>query len=103
MPASGIWTCCGASSANEGTGRRGTLSRCATASTMTSVRALQDEGCEVGVHGLRHDGRDLGSRRLMEKRLPAMRELRRAVERRRIPVAGYPAGVGIDAPARLRI
>ena len=38
------------------------------------VRALHDEGCEVGVHGLRHDGRDLGSRRLMEKRLPAMRE-----------------------------
>jgi peptidoglycan/xylan/chitin deacetylase (PgdA/CDA1 family) len=38
-----------------------------------TVRALQDEGCEVGVHGLRHDGRDLASRRLMEKRLPAMR------------------------------
>ncbi len=39
-----------------------------------TVRALQDEGCEVGVHGLRHDGRDLASRRLMEKRLPAMRD-----------------------------
>jgi peptidoglycan/xylan/chitin deacetylase (PgdA/CDA1 family) len=39
-----------------------------------AVRALQDEGCEVGVHGLRHDGRDLASRRLMEKRLPAMRD-----------------------------
>jgi peptidoglycan/xylan/chitin deacetylase (PgdA/CDA1 family) len=37
------------------------------------VRTLQAEGCEVGVHGLRHDGRDLGSRRLMERRLPAMR------------------------------
>jgi hypothetical protein len=37
------------------------------------VRALQDEGCEVGVHGLRHDGRDLGSMRMMSKRLPAMR------------------------------
>jgi peptidoglycan/xylan/chitin deacetylase (PgdA/CDA1 family) len=37
------------------------------------VRALQDDGCEVGVHGLRHDGRDLASRRLMERRLPAMR------------------------------
>ena len=23
---------------------------------------LRDEGCEIGVHGLRHDGRDLGSR-----------------------------------------
>jgi hypothetical protein len=39
-----------------------------------TVRALWREGCEVGVHGLRHDGRDLGSRRLMEKRLPAIRE-----------------------------
>jgi peptidoglycan/xylan/chitin deacetylase (PgdA/CDA1 family) len=39
-----------------------------------TVRALHDEGCEVGVHGLRHDGRDLGSRRLMEQRLPAMRK-----------------------------
>jgi hypothetical protein len=38
-----------------------------------AIRALQDEGCEAGVHGLRHDGRDLASRRLMEKRLPAMR------------------------------
>jgi hypothetical protein len=37
------------------------------------VRALQDEGCEVGVHGLRHDGRDLGSQRLLRQRLPAMR------------------------------
>jgi len=39
-----------------------------------TVRALQDDGCEVGVHGLRHDGRDLGSRRLLESRLPAMRD-----------------------------
>jgi hypothetical protein len=38
------------------------------------LRALRDDGCEVGVHGLRHDGRDLASRRLMEQRLPAMRE-----------------------------
>jgi len=37
------------------------------------VRALQDEGCEIGVHGLRHDGKDLGSRRLLRRRLPAMR------------------------------
>ncbi len=42
-----------------------------------TVRLLHDEHCEVGVHGLRHDGRDLGSRRLMEKRLPAMREYAR--------------------------
>ncbi len=38
------------------------------------LQALRAEGCEVGVHGLRHDGRDLASRRLMERRLPAMRE-----------------------------
>ena len=37
------------------------------------VRALQDEGCEVGVHGLRHDGHDLGSKRTLNRRLPAMR------------------------------
>jgi hypothetical protein len=37
------------------------------------VRSLQDEGCEVGVHGLLHDGRDLASKRMVEKRLPAMR------------------------------
>jgi peptidoglycan/xylan/chitin deacetylase (PgdA/CDA1 family) len=37
------------------------------------VRAIQDQGCEVGVHGLRHDGRDLSSERMMERRLPAMR------------------------------
>jgi hypothetical protein len=37
------------------------------------VRSLQEEGCEVGVHGLRHDGKDLGSWRLMRQRLPGMR------------------------------
>lgn len=38
-----------------------------------AVRALRDEGCEVGLHGLRHDGRDLRSRRMLNRRLPAMR------------------------------
>jgi len=41
------------------------------------VRALEDEGCEVGVHGLRHDGHDLESRRTLEQRLPAMRDYAR--------------------------
>jgi hypothetical protein len=36
--------------------------------------ALREEGCEIGVHGLRHDGRDLGSLRLLRRRLPAIRE-----------------------------
>jgi len=39
-----------------------------------TLHALRQEGCEVGVHGLRHDGRDLGSRRLLAKRLPMIRE-----------------------------
>jgi hypothetical protein len=37
------------------------------------VARLKADGCEVGVHGLRHDGRDIASRRLLEQRLPAMR------------------------------
>jgi hypothetical protein len=35
---------------------------------------LRSEGCEIGVHGLRHDGKDLASRRMLRKRLPAIRE-----------------------------
>ena len=35
---------------------------------------LRAEGCEIGVHGLLHDGRDLGSLRLLRRRLPAIRE-----------------------------
>lgn len=38
------------------------------------LRALEEEGCEIGVHGLRHDGHDLESRRTLEQRLPAMRD-----------------------------
>ena len=38
------------------------------------VAALVADGCEVGVHGLRHDGRDLASRRMANKRLPMIRE-----------------------------
>jgi hypothetical protein len=37
------------------------------------VRDLQQAGFEVGVHGLKHDGRDLASRPLMEQRRPEMR------------------------------
>jgi hypothetical protein len=38
------------------------------------VKALTEDGFEVGVHGLYHDGRDLESRSVLAKRLPAMRE-----------------------------
>jgi hypothetical protein len=39
----------------------------------TSVRdALVREGCEIGVHGLYHDGRDLESDEILAVRLPAM-------------------------------
>jgi len=36
------------------------------------VRAFSDDGFEIGVHGLRHDGRDLSAAEF-ERRLPAMR------------------------------
>jgi hypothetical protein len=38
------------------------------------VHALQEEGFEVGVHGLYHDGRDLESLATLQERLPAIRE-----------------------------
>jgi hypothetical protein len=38
------------------------------------IASLAADGDEVGVHGLRHDGRDLGSLRLLRRRLPAIRE-----------------------------
>jgi hypothetical protein len=39
--------------------------------------SLKAEGCEVGVHGLLHDGRDLASLGLLKRRLPGMREYAR--------------------------
>jgi peptidoglycan/xylan/chitin deacetylase (PgdA/CDA1 family) len=38
------------------------------------VEGLVSAGHEVGVHGLRHDGRDLGSRTTFERRLPTMQQ-----------------------------
>ena len=38
-----------------------------------TIRSVQDDGCEIGVHGLLHDGRDLAGR-LIDERLPAMWE-----------------------------
>src|SRR5262249_22429295 len=38
------------------------------------VAELREAGFEVGVHGLYHDGRDLESRSMLERRLPQMRE-----------------------------
>jgi peptidoglycan/xylan/chitin deacetylase (PgdA/CDA1 family) len=37
------------------------------------LAALRKEGCEIGVHGLRHDGRDLSSARSFRRRSPRMR------------------------------
>jgi hypothetical protein len=37
------------------------------------IGALVAEDCEIGVHGLRHDGRDLASARVLRARLPAIR------------------------------
>ena len=56
-----------------------------------TVRALAAEGCEIGVHGLRHDGKDLGSLRKLRSRLPAMREY-----------AARWGAVGFRAPATQR-
>src|SRR6185295_15071255 len=36
------------------------------------IEHLVGAGCEVGVHGLRHDGRDLESLRTLRRRLPEM-------------------------------
>jgi hypothetical protein len=38
------------------------------------VQELKQAGCEVGVHGLRHDGRDLESLKTLHERLPQMHE-----------------------------
>ncbi len=40
----------------------------------TLISELATDGFEVGVHGLRHDGRDLASMGDLRQRLPAMRE-----------------------------
>jgi hypothetical protein len=40
------------------------------------VRALLENGFEVGVHGMHHDGRDLESLAILQERLPAIREAR---------------------------
>ena len=56
------------------------------------VAHLQRAGCEVGVHGLRHDGRDIDPLRTMLRRLP---EMRRWAERW--------GAVGFRAPATHRV
>jgi hypothetical protein len=56
------------------------------------LAGLRAEGCEIGVHGLFHDGRDLGSRRLLEKRLKRIREY-----------ASRWGAVGFRAPATQRV
>jgi hypothetical protein len=39
-----------------------------------TIAAVKADGCEVGLHGLKHDGRDLASQKLLSERLPSMRE-----------------------------
>jgi peptidoglycan/xylan/chitin deacetylase (PgdA/CDA1 family) len=41
------------------------------------VTALEGDGFEVGVHGLRHDGRDFDTRRHLERRLPTIHDYAR--------------------------
>ena len=67
-----------------------------------TVRSLQDDGCEIGVHGLWHDGRDLAGRshgRAAAGHVGA----RQPMERCRVPVAGHAPRLGTDAPARIRL
>jgi len=47
------------------------------ATTEAVVDSLRAEGCEVGVHGLLHDGRDLASLGLLRRRLPAIQSYAR--------------------------
>ena len=55
------------------------------------VRGLREEGFEIGVHGLYHDGRDLESPARLHERLPGMRA---AAERW--------GAVGFRSPATVR-
>jgi hypothetical protein len=56
------------------------------------VERLAADGSEVGIHGLRHDGKDLGSLRTLRERLPAMRSW-----------AERWSAVGFRAPATQRV
>lgn len=56
------------------------------------VHRLRSAGCEIGVHGLRHDGRDLESWPTLERRLPEMRRWARRWD-----------AVGFRAPATQRV
>jgi hypothetical protein len=56
------------------------------------VRDLRAAGCEVGVHGLRHDGRDLRSVRMLHRRLPEIRRWARRWE-----------AIGFRSPATHRV
>jgi peptidoglycan/xylan/chitin deacetylase (PgdA/CDA1 family) len=55
------------------------------------IRQLAADGFEVGVHGLRHDGRDLASLARVKERLPGIRE-----------AADQWNAVGFRSPATLR-
>ena len=62
------------SRSSSGCARPGISFRSVTiASRIALIEQLKANGCEIGLHGLRHDGRDL-SPGVFERRLPAMRE-----------------------------
>ena len=58
------------------------------------VSSLTDRGCEVGLHGLFHDGRDLASRGHLIERLPEMRSVAE-----RIGASGFRSPATQRAPA----
>ena len=59
-----------------------------------TLAGLRAEGCEIGVHGLRHDGRDLGSERDLRSRHPRDAGGRTSVGRDRLPIACDPTEMG---------
>ena len=67
-----------------------------------TVRSLQDDGCEIGVHGLWHDGRDLAGR-FMDERLPAMWEHASRWSAVGFRSPGHSPRLGTNAPARIRL
>ena len=104
-PASGTptWSCSATDERCAATARPGTSSRSGTTSTTTVRRALRGDGCEVGVHGLRHDGRTWRRGGCSSSGCPAIRRHADALGRGRVPLPGHPARLGADARAGLRL
>ena len=56
-------------------------------------------GCEIGLHGIKHDGKLFESRARFEAELPAIHRYLDRVGRGRVPLARHPPQRGLDARA----